>query len=475
MATNVKRKKKAEVMSDDGSMTLTGHLKELRNRLIICAAVFVVGVIGFLTISDKLIDLLTAMAMNANYTFVFLAPQEKLMQYFRVSLIAAVIVTIPVALYQVYAFAKPGLKRSESFFFRLVLLFGLALFCVGVLFAYKVTLPFMLNFLVTLEGTDYITASISIESYINLCLTMFIIFGCVFEMPLVTIILAKMGIANPEIMKKGRGVAIVLIFLVAAIITPPDIVSQCFVAVPMCLLYFISIFLSGIFYKPKTDDDDEDKLIDLLTAMAMNANYTFVFLAPQEKLMQYFRVSLIAAVIVTIPVALYQVYAFAKPGLKRSESFFFRLVLLFGLALFCVGVLFAYKVTLPFMLNFLVTLEGTDYITASISIESYINLCLTMFIIFGCVFEMPLVTIILAKMGIANPEIMKKGRGVAIVLIFLVAAIITPPDIVSQCFVAVPMCLLYFISIFLSGIFYKPKTDDDDEDEDDEEESSDEE
>ena len=247
MATNVKRKKKAEVMSDDGSMTLTGHLKELRNRLIICAAVFVVGVIGFLAISDKLIDLLTAMAMNANYTFVFLAPQEKLMQYFRVSLIAAVIVTIPVALYQVYAFAKPGLKRSERFFFRLVLLFGLALFCVGVLFAYKVTLPFMLNFLVTLEGTDYITASISIESYINLCL------------PLVTIILAKMGIANPEIMKKGRGVAIVLIFLVAAIITPPDIVSQCFVAVPMCLLYFISIFLSGIFYKPKTDDDDEDE------------------------------------------------------------------------------------------------------------------------------------------------------------------------------------------------------------------------
>ena len=109
MATNVKRKKKAEVMSEDGSMTLTGHLKELRNRLIICAAVFVVGVIGFLAISDKLIDLLTAMAMNANYTFVFLAPQEKLMQYFRVSLIAAVIVTIPVALYQIYAFAKPGL------------------------------------------------------------------------------------------------------------------------------------------------------------------------------------------------------------------------------------------------------------------------------------------------------------------------------------------------------------------------------
>lgn len=259
MATNVKRKKKAEVMSDDGSMTLTGHLKELRNRLIICAAVFVVGVIGFLAISDKLIDLLTAMAMNANYTFVFLAPQEKLMQYFRVSLLAAFVITVPVALYQIYAFAKPGLKKSETFFLKLVILLGLALFCVGVLFAYKLMMPFMLRFLSTgIEGADYIQTTTSIESYVNLCLTMFMIFGCVFEMPLVTIILSKMGIIYPDLLKKARGVAIVCIFFIAAVVTPPDIVSQCMVALPMVLLYFISIFLSGVFYKPKSDDEAED-------------------------------------------------------------------------------------------------------------------------------------------------------------------------------------------------------------------------
>ena len=259
MATNVKRKKKAEVMSEDGSMTLTGHLKELRNRLIICAVVFVVGVIGFLAVSDKLIDLLTAMARNANYTFVFLAPQEKLMQYFRVSLIAAVVITVPVALYQVYAFAKPGLKKSETFFLKLVILLGLALFVVGVMFAYKLMMPFMLQFLSTgIEGADYIQTTTSIESYVSLCLTMFIIFGCVFEMPLVTIILAKMGIANPQLMKKGRGIAIVLIFFVAAVVTPPDIVSQCMVAIPMVLLYFVSTFLSGIFYKPRSESEDEE-------------------------------------------------------------------------------------------------------------------------------------------------------------------------------------------------------------------------
>ena len=258
MATNVKRKKKAEVMPDDGNMTLTGHLKELRNRLIVCAVVFVAAVVVTLAYADRLIDLLTAMGQGF-YTFVSIAPQEKLMQYFRVSLLAAVVVTVPVALYQVYAFAKPGLKKSETFFLKLVILLGLALFVVGVMFAYKLMMPFMLRFLSTgIEGAEYIQTTTSIESYVNLCLTMFIIFGCVFEMPLITIILSKMGIINPQLLKQVRGVAIVIIFFIAAVVTPPDIVSQCMVAGPMVLLYFISIFLSGIFYKPHTDDDDDE-------------------------------------------------------------------------------------------------------------------------------------------------------------------------------------------------------------------------
>ena len=258
MATNVKRKKKAEVMPDDGNMTLTGHLKELRNRLIVCAVVFVAAVVVTLAYADRLIDLLTAMGQGF-YTFVSIAPQEKLMQYFRVSLLAAVVVTVPVALYQVYAFAKPGLKKSESFFFKMVMLLGLILFCVGVLFAYKLMMPFMLRFLSTgIEGAEYIQTTTSIESYVNLCLTMFIIFGCVFEMPLITIILSKMGIINPQLLKQVRGIAIVIIFFIAAVVTPPDIVSQCMVAGPMVLLYFISIFLSGIFYKPRSESEDEE-------------------------------------------------------------------------------------------------------------------------------------------------------------------------------------------------------------------------
>ena len=265
MATNVKRKKKkAEVMADDGSMTLTGHLKELRNRLIVCAVVFVVATLVFIANAAPLVDLLTAIAYKGEgeyyFTFVSVAPQERLMQYFRLAIVASVVITLPVALYNIYAFAKPGLKKSESFFFKLVLLVGLAMFCVGVVFAYKLMLPFMMIFLSEgIGGTKYIVPTTSIESYVSLCLTMFVIFGCVFEMPLVTIVLSKMGVLSPALLKKARGVAIVLIFFVAAVVTPPDVVSQCMVAAPMILLYFVSTFLSGIFYKPKSEEDDEDE------------------------------------------------------------------------------------------------------------------------------------------------------------------------------------------------------------------------
>ena len=258
MATNVKRKKKAEVMPDDGNMTLTGHLKELRNRLIVCAVVFVAAVVVTLAYADRLIDLLTAMGQGF-YTFVSMAPAGKA---------DAVFPRLPAGgcgghsacgAVSGVRLCKAGPEKSETFFLKLVILLGLALFVVGVMFAYKLMMPFMLRFLSTgIEGADYIQTTTSIESYVSLCLTMFIIFGCVFEMPLVTIILSKMGIANPEILKKGRGVAIVLIFFIAAVVTPPDIVSQCMVAIPMVLLYFVSIFLSGIFYKPRSESEDEE-------------------------------------------------------------------------------------------------------------------------------------------------------------------------------------------------------------------------
>ncbi len=258
MATKVKK----NAVPADGSMTLMAHLKEFRNRLIICAIVFVITCVVSLAYAGELVTALTELGQRYNYFFVTLSPQEKLIQYFKMSLLAALVVTIPVAMYHIWAFAKPGLKKKENFFFGMVMLFGIILFCIGVAFAYFITLPFMLNFLITLEGTDFITTQTSLESYLNFIIMIFTIFGCVFEMPLITVILSKMGIANPTIMRKGRSIAIILMFLTAALITPPDIVSQMMVGFPMILLYEISILLSQLTYRKKPEEDEDDDLFE---------------------------------------------------------------------------------------------------------------------------------------------------------------------------------------------------------------------
>ena len=258
MATLFKHRKGAEAMGPDGSMTLGGHLKELRNRVVFCAVLYAVAFLGFLAVADQLINVLTAMASGA-FEFISIDPQEKLIQYFRVALIAALIVDIPFIAYHIYAFAKPGLKKSESFFFGLVLVMGLGLFVVGVLFAYFVSLPFMLNFMATLEGADYIVQTTSIASYVSFCITIFLIFGAVFEMPLVVVVLSRMGIVSPTLMKNARGIMIVLIFFVAAVITPPDIVSQTMVALPMCILYMVSTALCKVFYKKHEEAEEADE------------------------------------------------------------------------------------------------------------------------------------------------------------------------------------------------------------------------
>ena len=121
------------------------------------------------------------------------------------------------------------------------------------------------------------------------------------------------------------------------------------------------------------------------------------------------------------------------------------------------GVAFAYFISLPFMLRFLIQFTGQVDVAASISIQSYVSFLLTVFVIFGLVFELPVVTVLLTGLGIVKAEWLARGRKVMVVIIFVLAAIITPPDIVSQIMVAVPMLALYELSIVLSRLVGKSK------------------
>jgi sec-independent protein translocase protein TatC len=224
-------------------MVLSDHLRELRNRLVVCLVLLIAAMVVALNYAPELVGLLLDMGKGYGYQFIYISPQELLIQYFSVSLVAGFCVTLPMLCYQVWAFVSPGLKKNENLFFLLAMIFGLICFCIGVYFAYRIMLPFMLYFLISLSTGSEVAASISVQNYLTFLMTIFLIFGIVFELPVVSVLLTQMGLLKVEWMKKGRRVVIVVIFVIAALITPPDIVSQIMVAIPMIALYELSIIL----------------------------------------------------------------------------------------------------------------------------------------------------------------------------------------------------------------------------------------
>ena len=240
-------------------MSLSGHLRELRNRILVVVILLLAAFMACLSFSPNLITFLTDMGEKYNYVFVYIAPQELLLVYLNTALVGALVVCFPVVAYEVYAFCSPGLKKRERTFFIASLLAGTLFFVFGVAFARYISLPFVLRFLIQFTGEVDVSASISIQQYVGFLLTIFVVFGLVFELPVVSVLLTGLGLIRAEWLRK---IMIVIIFLMAAIITPPDVVSQVMVALPMILLYELSIALSSLVGKrrrEKLGDDDEEE------------------------------------------------------------------------------------------------------------------------------------------------------------------------------------------------------------------------
>ncbi|MDO4453506.1 MAG: twin-arginine translocase subunit TatC [Eubacteriales bacterium] len=235
--------------SSEKNMTLSGHLRELRKRVIICVICLVVSFFIGLNFAPELVSILTGIGEQYGYTYIFIAPQELLMQYFSVAMLASVCITLPILVYHIWAFVRPGLRRNENILFVAALIFGLICFVLGVLFAYKVMMPFMLYFLMDLSAGSEIAASISVQSYMSFVLSTFTIFGIIFELPVMSVLLTQLGFLKVKWMKKGRKFVIIAIFFIAAVITPPDVVSQIMVAIPVLGLYELSIVICTLLMK----------------------------------------------------------------------------------------------------------------------------------------------------------------------------------------------------------------------------------
>jgi len=174
----------------------------------------------------------------------------------KITLMAAFLIALPVVLYQVWAFVAPGLYSHEKKFVLPLVVSSTVLFFTGVAFCYFLVIPGMSKFIQAFAPSA-ITAAPDIEQYFGFVLTLFLVFGIAFEVPIAVIVLARVGVVTIEQLKKWRGYFVVSSFIIAAVVTPPDVISQLALAVPMCLLYEIGIVAASLFIKHTQAPDSE--------------------------------------------------------------------------------------------------------------------------------------------------------------------------------------------------------------------------
>jgi sec-independent protein translocase protein TatC len=232
---------------EEKEMTFLEHLEELRWRIIWSLLGLVIGTIICLVFIDFLVDVvLLRPARNSGAHLQNLKPFGQLFLYFQVAIIGGIILSLPNLFYQLWKFIAPALKRSERKYISLIVIFTSFCFLCGIVFAYFVMLPLTLKFAAQF-GSSTIANQFAIDEYMNIIISVMLGAGLVFELPMISFFLTKLGILKPQFMKKYRRHAIVIIMVAAAFLTPgTDPVSQVILAIPLLLLYEISIIISKL-------------------------------------------------------------------------------------------------------------------------------------------------------------------------------------------------------------------------------------
>jgi len=225
---------------------LISHLLELRHRLLKIVLGLVVSVIAFLPFSNELYTWLAQPLLNhmpigthmiaTAVTTPFLVPMK-------VSTLVAIVVSLPYTLYQAWAFIAPGLYLHERRFIGPLIIASTLLFIAGMAFSYFAVFPVLFGF-ITSSAPKGVAVMTDIGSYLDFVTTMFVSFGLAFEVPIIVIMLVKFNIVRIEVLKEARPYMIVGAFIVGAILTPPDVISQIMLAVPLWLLYEFGVFVA---------------------------------------------------------------------------------------------------------------------------------------------------------------------------------------------------------------------------------------
>ena len=245
--------------------TFMSHLVELRDRLLrAVGAVMVVFIVLFIYPGASFIYDLLAAPMLATLPegtrMIATGVITPFMVPVKVTMLAAFVLALPVVLYQVWAFVAPGLYRHEQKLALPLIISSSLLFLAGMAFCYFVVFKTVFQFIASF-APESITPAPDIEAYLNFVMSMFLAFGITFEVPVAVVLLVHTGMVSVQKLKEVRGYVIVVAFIIAAVVTPPDVVSQFMLAVPLIILYEIGIiFAKGIKVREKTNDETDSSL-----------------------------------------------------------------------------------------------------------------------------------------------------------------------------------------------------------------------
>ena len=237
-------------MSSPDFKGISTHLEELRRRLIVCLAAVAAGTLIAFAFADQLFAILIRPAGDINLIFVEVT--EMLSTYMQVCLIGGIIIAMPVLVYELIVFVSPALTPREKKYVWIILPFIILMFAGGVLFGYFVLIPPAIQFLLSF-GADIATPQIRIGNYISLVSRLLLAIGLVFETPVITTFLARLGILSSRWLAARWKWAVIRAFVIGAVITPTlDPVNQTLIALPLIVLYLLSILLARIFEKHNT-------------------------------------------------------------------------------------------------------------------------------------------------------------------------------------------------------------------------------
>lgn len=249
-------------MSEEESKApLTEHLEELRKRLIRCFIAVGIGFCVAYGFKEKLFAILIrplVSVMDDKSSMIFTGLPEAFFTYLKVSLLAGIILALPVIFYEFWMFVAPGLYRKERKVVLPVVLISLFFFTAGAMFGYFLVFPFGFKFFLGFAN-DRIQALPSMREYLAFSSKLLLAFGLAFELPLVVTLFARFGFVSLDFLKKNRKYAVLLFFTASAILTPPDVVTQVLLAVPLMLLYELSILGARLFGRKNVSVQDDDE------------------------------------------------------------------------------------------------------------------------------------------------------------------------------------------------------------------------